>query len=517
MDNRRYNIFFHLHTVSGIVISVLLFVIFFAGSFSFFRDEIVNWERNDSVVSHPELTVDFNRALDSISKTNTLTGKDITFKKYFEEAQINVSLSASKDTTLQKEAQAGNFFYLNTQDFSTETYYTSYTLGEFLYRLHFFAQVPYPYGYYLSGFTAFFFLFALITGLLIHWDKIKQNFYVFRPKAKLKTLWTDAHTALGTIGFPFQLVYAVTGTFFMIKLLVVAPFLTAFYNGDQKALYDELGYNPPHFEYLHQPIQKRTDINAIVARAAKKWDDFNITKVDILNYGDANMHVNIEGELNYDTQLTGLGKLCYRVADGKLVLTKNPYTEITYVDHVKNLLYRLHFGDYAGYSLRIISFLLGLIGCVVILSGVLIWFHARNKKNISEKKRKYNNSVYTIYLAICLSMLPTTAISFIAVKLIGNGYSFLYYFYFLVWLVLSVAFSLKNNNAFTLKVCLLSGGILGLLIPVANGITTGNWFWTAFQHSTSHLFIVDVLWILLAAVSLYSYKIILDTSKRKKI
>ncbi|RYG94835.1 PepSY domain-containing protein, partial [archaeon] len=35
--------YFHTHTVSGIVISVVLFVIFFAGSFSFFRDEIINW------------------------------------------------------------------------------------------------------------------------------------------------------------------------------------------------------------------------------------------------------------------------------------------------------------------------------------------------------------------------------------------------------------------------------------------------------------------------------------------
>lgn len=77
-----------------------------------------------------------------------------------------------------------------------------------------FAQVPYPYGYYLSGFVAFFFLFAILTGIIVHWKKIVSNFYLFRPMAKLKTLWTDAHTALGVIGFPFQFVYAVTGAFF---------------------------------------------------------------------------------------------------------------------------------------------------------------------------------------------------------------------------------------------------------------------------------------------------------------
>ena len=35
MGNRIYNILFHTHTVSGIVISVALYVIFFTGSFSF--------------------------------------------------------------------------------------------------------------------------------------------------------------------------------------------------------------------------------------------------------------------------------------------------------------------------------------------------------------------------------------------------------------------------------------------------------------------------------------------------
>ncbi|HAI43900.1 MAG TPA: hypothetical protein DCM40_40295, partial [Maribacter sp.] len=96
-------------------------------------------------------------------------------------------------------------------DATTKDYVSSYTLGEFLYRLHFFAQLPHPFGYYLSGFVAFFFLFALLTGIIVHWDKIISNFYVFRPMTKLKTVWTDAHTALGVIGFPFQFVYAVTG------------------------------------------------------------------------------------------------------------------------------------------------------------------------------------------------------------------------------------------------------------------------------------------------------------------
>ncbi len=44
LANRPYNIFFHLHTVSGIVLAVALFVIFFAGAFTLFKSEFYLWE-----------------------------------------------------------------------------------------------------------------------------------------------------------------------------------------------------------------------------------------------------------------------------------------------------------------------------------------------------------------------------------------------------------------------------------------------------------------------------------------
>jgi len=43
LQPRLYNILFHTHTVSGIVISFALFVIFYAGAFSLFRDELYRW------------------------------------------------------------------------------------------------------------------------------------------------------------------------------------------------------------------------------------------------------------------------------------------------------------------------------------------------------------------------------------------------------------------------------------------------------------------------------------------
>ncbi|OXA92711.1 PepSY-associated TM helix domain-containing protein [Flavobacterium hercynium] len=504
MSNRNFNIYFHTHTVSGIVISVVLFVIFFAGSFSFFRDDIINWERSESTALTKEIQLDYNQALDTLDKNHVLHGRNITISKPTTERRVAIYMEGTKDTLAPAKQKEGIFFYLDTQNYKTHTYEESYSLGELLYRLHFLAQIPYPVGYYLSGFIALFFLFAIITGVLLHWKKIVSNFYVFRPKEKLKVWWTDAHTALGMIGLPFQFVYAVTGAFFMIKLLIVAPAVMALYKGDQAKLYKELEYTDPDYKFENKKLANPFNINQVVAKAKSNWDDFEVTRVIIQNYGDANMHLLVEGEVPHTKKFTGVGKVIYRITDGKEVARKNPVTQNNYLDIVKNVLYRIHFGDYGGYALKIVSFLLGIITCFVIISGVMIWLVARQKNNMPEKKRRFNAAVVRIYLAICLSMYPITALAFIGSKIFYPlSQSNLFTLYFGGWLILAVFFIIKKNDAFTNKFCLISGSILGFLIPITNGIVSGTWFWTSFLQHHTQVFFIDVFWIVLASISLY--------------
>ncbi len=503
MGKRIYNILFHTHTVSGIVISAGLYVIFFTGSFSFFRDEIVNWERNHTVEHPDDMRIDFDATMDSLSQTYDLYGREINIYRYYNERRLNVSLGASADTLADEDAKTGAFFYLDTESYKSEDYYSTYTLGEFLYRLHFFAQIPYPYGYFLSGFVAFFFLFAIITGVLVHWDKIIKNFFLFRPRSKLKTIWTDAHTTLGLIGLPFQFVYAVTGAFFMLNLLLVAPSAYFLYDGDQDKLYDELEYNHPTYPMAYDSLKSEFSIDQFIEQTRSRWDGLNVSHVIFHNYGDANMHITVEGRPENSTKFAGVGEVSYKVSNGAVVSVKDEINSRSYLETVKLALYQLHFGDYGGMALRVISFVMGLIGCFVILSGVMIWLVARERKDISEKQKKFNRWVGWIYLAVCLSLFPVTALAFIAVKWFGLiGTSSIYSFYFISWLFASIFFAAKKDNAFTNKYTLISGGILGLLIPMVNGFKTGNWPWVSFPNGDMQVFFVDLLWIILSLVTL---------------
>ena len=509
MSNRVYNILFHTHTISGLFISVALFVIFFAGSFSFFRDEMISWERNEPMQESSLAEADLNGMMEALGQDYDTYSRDITFKQYFEEKRISVSLTAPKDTSIHEpKGGGGGFFYMHTDDFSTYDYASNYSIGEFLYRLHFFAQLNLygTSGYLIAGLVAFFFLFAIITGVLVHWKKIVSNFYVFRPRASLKNLWTDAHTALGIIGLPFQFVYAVSGAFLIIGAAVMSPpVLSLMYNGETDKMYEDFGLGVKEFPLALKktgPI----DLNSFVEKTQQRWPGLQIESVSLHNYGDAGMHVVVSGFPQFSEAFTGVGELVFHATSGEIVSAKDPVTGSSYLDAARGVIDRLHFGDFGGVGLKVVYFILGIISCFVILSGILIWLVARDKKHIAEKKRKFNAWIGWIFLAVCLSMYPVTAFTFVAVKLFVQEFdttrmTAIYQIFFYSWLLLIVLFTFRRDNFITNKYSLLLGSVLGFLVPVANGVISGNWIWRTLSEGYYDIFLIDAFWLVLSVIT----------------
>lgn len=536
MNNRNYNIYFNTHTISGIIICAILYVIFFAGSFAFFRNEIAAWQNNTSYKTYREDHKNLDHLLDSLKGQTNLHGRDITFYMHREGTSAYVGLSASNDSILNKENLAKitpeqkaakknsrrrggdddskNFTY-NFANKKAGDYVQNYDMGEFLFRLHFLAQlnqVPIrvgiaPFGYLIAGITAFIFLFALITGLLLHWDKIVSNFFVFRPFSKWKTVWTDMHTALGVIGFPFQFIFAVTGTFLIINSVLALPLSKLLYDGDQQKMYQEMGVSAEtNFPYTYKPLNADINIAPFLDLAKHKWPEADFQRITIKNYADSNMHVVMELEPHFNKSFAGSGLLSVRAADNKVVAEKSPVSDASYADGVRCIIYRLHYGDYGGYPLKTVYFILGVMGCLVIISGILIWLVARDKNNVIPRKRKFNFWAANIFTAICLTMLPVTALTFIAIKLSpAVNQDFIYRVYFYSWLLFSLYYIIRRSIRRTNRETLLVGSILAFFIPLANGFMTGNWIWDTFRNGQRDIFVVDFLWLMIGIIGVIAY------------
>ncbi|WP_106794037.1 PepSY domain-containing protein [Aquimarina sp. Aq78] len=506
MSKRNHNIFFNTHTVSGIVISVTLYIIFFAGAFALFKEEIAIWEEGKSIGHVERSDIDYDRILKTLDDQYQLTGRDLQLNLGEDRDHIYVFMGASKDSLASEKGKQSNYFYVDINSIDTKTYPEQYSLGEFLYRLHFFAQLP-SIGIYLAGFVALFFLFAIVTGVIVHWKKIIPNFYTFNPKSVLKRVWVDAHTALGVIGLPFQFIFAVTGAYFCLSILVLLPANTL-YNNNQTKLMEDLRPERKTYEWIARAEKEIPSFNAFSKKTTNNQTDFHLTRGIIKNYGGTNMKYVLIGEYEDNKRFIGTGRTVLDVFSGKIEEQKNP-DKTVYSEDFQRTISRLHFGDYGGIPMKMIYFILAMITCFVIITGVLIWIEARNKKSMTISQRLYTARVGHIYLAICLSMLPVTALAFLFVKF-SNGYfedkqTTIYYFYFMLWLIAIFFFRFKRDNYATNKYSLLLGAIFGFLIPISNGIISGNWIWNTFNQHQFEILLIDVLWIIIASISLVFY------------
>lgn len=517
MNKTNYNKFFHLHTVSGIVISVGLYIIFFAGAFAVFMDATVEWDKSTYVpeINHAinkNKSLDYDRLVEKLKQEDhDLKGRRI-FIPITGKTEQDFMLYGSRDSLATKESKKIHQLKFNTSTYKISEVKRQYSFGRLIYELHFFRQLGII-GHYLAGFVAFFFLFAIVTGIIVHWKKIISNFYTFRPLAKLKTIWTDAHTALGIIGIPFQFMYALTGAMFCLGILshIAEDILEEEEDQHTTKIVKQA-------EALKQEsIVKNNDtiykVNHYVDKVKSKWEGFVPNYITINNYATKKMSFRVVGSLPTQSKLFAGGNINFKVPSGEITYQQDPRNQ-SYNYRLNKFTYLLHYADYgnlgvlANLGLRLLYFIMAIITCFVIISGVLIWLTARDKNNLSEKKKRYNKRVGHIYLAICLTMLPITAFSFIISKLLPESVItqrkiILNAVFFGGWLLLFIFFRLKKDNYFTNKYTLLSGGLLGLLIPIVNGVSSGNWIWRTYSNQHYDVFVIDILWLFIGVISLY--------------
>ena len=134
-------------------------------------------------------------------------------------------------------------------------------------------------------------------------------------------------------------------------------------------------------------MQASFDMDALVGKWQNEWKNSKLSGIYIRNYGDESMQVMIEAKPDPKENFAGSGYVKVDVGTGKTLELKSPDKDVSYIDQVKSLVYHLHFGDFGGKPLRIIFFVLGLMGCVVIISGIMIWLVARDKVSTLAYKR----------------------------------------------------------------------------------------------------------------------------------
>lgn len=498
-SNRTYNIFYHLHTVSGIVLAVALFVIFFAGAFTLFKSEFYLWE---------------NPAARRISTEETDLAQVVTRLKTAlpdfdldDDTYITFSRAASPVIGIyghiKPEGVEGEIHY--TGQMNPETYTVSEkptsTVGETLYKLHYFAQIPWV-GMWLAGFVSLFFLFATLTGLLVHWKNMFTKFWTFSFRGAWKQIWANSHTVFGLLGLPYQVMYAVTGAFYLLLLLVLLPAVMVFYEGKPEKVYAMaypmygVEYNEAAADFDH--TQNLADLYRKVK--AEYGDAYEIPAVQTHHIYKEDGVANFRLVSKNPRIFASNGYIGYRLKNGEEVYNALPGKDKKWTYAVVETIMHLHFASFGGLLVKALYFVMALFSCFVFVSGILLWKEARNNNRYTVQQKRFHKRVTHVFLAICFTLFPAIALLFCAELLVpAENHAFrVNTVFFLGWLAFALIALTRPSEREITRFSLVLGATFAVLVPIINGLTTGDWLG---KTAIPQVWITDVFWLFTGLLS----------------
>ncbi|WP_052074587.1 PepSY-associated TM helix domain-containing protein [Shewanella mangrovi] len=248
--------------------------------------------------------------------------------------------------------------------------------GEFLYRFHFqLYGMHWSIGRTIVAIATFFMFTAIITGVIIH-RNIFKDFFSFRPR-KGQRSWLDAHAATSVIALPFHLILTFSGLLFLAGQLL--PMVAgAAYNGDPRGfLRDYRGFGAEQAA-PNPNAAKLVDISAIALDALKR-SPAGIDSINIKRPGKADAEISVttpEGSLFSGKQ--SLASLQYNGVTGDFIPATSK--EHSAAETIWKFMLSAHMGLFTTPVIRALLFLSGVLGSVMIASGLVMWLVARQRE-----------------------------------------------------------------------------------------------------------------------------------------
>lgn len=437
-----------LHTWCGVVSALFLIVCFLAGALTLFLDDLNRWAAPPppSVMPAPDARqqaqlLDYMAAHPEITTTFTL----------------HLRTTADAPAPLSW-AQDGEQFWA-TRDANGQWRRFSAplpALGEVLDDLHRTAGIPGAVGGYTMGVVAVLYALALISGTVLLLPRLKRQLFALRPEGGRRRAWLDLHNLLGLTALPFHLVIAITTAVFVFyaPLEQAMRALSPAADTDVAEAAGQGDLLPPA---------------ALIARAqafAPALQQADRIVFDAL-----------------DDRAEALAVVLGETAAGgrKLYVALNPYGGAlryrnsggSFYHAASDAFAALHFGNYGGYPLRWLYFVLALAGAVLFYTGNLLWLGKRARGGRREVRVLAALTVGTSCGAICgMAMMLLTAR--FQPQLLLTAQALAHTSYYLPFLAANL-YALWRGAAMARVTLLHACIVLLCAIPAMTGLAAAGW------------------------------------------
>ncbi len=239
-------------------------------------------------------------------------------------------------------------------------------------KLHYYLHLPETLGLLITGSLGALLLALIISGLIAH-PRIFKDAFNLRLGGTRRLEQTDIHNRLSVWGLPFYMMSGITGAFFGLVGPLVYLSAAAFYDGDRQALIDDI--------YGADPVLDAPVVALDIARALETQQQLHPqaqpifivarqlgTRKQFLEIG-----ATLPGRLIYAEM--------YRYSVDGHYLGQQGLADGPLGRQVLYSTYRLHFGYYGNFWVRVAYSVMGLALTVIAASGVNIWLARRGGRN----------------------------------------------------------------------------------------------------------------------------------------
>jgi uncharacterized iron-regulated membrane protein len=412
-----------LHTWCGLLLGWVLFAIFLTGTLAVFDRELNVWMQ-------PELpTRAVNQTLAAETAQRWLE------REHPQATSWNIGLPTERAPSLSVstgEQRRGVRTLLDAQ--TGEVLEARQTVGgNFFFRFHYTLHTPRNIGIWLVGFAAMAMLVAIISGIIIH-KKIFKDFFTFRP-AKGQRSWLDGHNASAVLLLPFHLMITYTGLVIFFLIYMPAA-LDVLYDGNRQAMHravrgentqaggqrgegrGEGGQRRGEHPVENAPLPPLADF---IAKGEAHYGAGMLSALSVSNPGKADARVTVRPLLGSRIELTKGESLVFSAVTGKVLQAPPPSgaSQLT-----QRVMAGLHFAQFGGYPMRWLYFICGLVSCVMIASGLVLYTVKQRKQ--AKGSRTFLNIAERINIAsvaglsvACVALLWANRL--IPAELIGRG------------------------------------------------------------------------------------------------
>ncbi len=238
--------------------------------------------------------------------------------------------------------------------------------GEFFYRLHFdLHYVPVVWARYSVGLCAMFMLVAIISGVITH-KKIFTDFFTFRPGKGLRS-WLEFHNVSAVTALPYHAMITDTGV--VTLMFMYLPWgIKARYAGDDMRFHDEAANRVADTRTAAGVPAHMLPLEQFVTRTRSDWRGGDVGSVAVSFPNDAHAAVGV-------TQLaehlsTDAPSILFDAVNGERLQRTGPPGGAS---QTRGVMVGLHLAHFAGAWLRASFFGSGLLGCLMVASGVVMW------------------------------------------------------------------------------------------------------------------------------------------------